>query len=204
MPESIKKQIARKIAAGGRGKLIFQAAYKHIGSEDAVRQAFSRCAKEQKLVRLAHGIYLYPKIDPSLGVLYPSTEEIAKAIAKRDRARIIPTGVSALQKLGLSTQVPMKVVYMTDGAPRKIKVGKRSITLKKISPRMLAVRGEITGMVISALQEIGEKNVTPDILDKIKSALQREDKKMVLKDADLAPAWIARIIYSIMEVIETK
>lgn len=204
MSESIQKQIARKIAASGRGKLIFQITYKRMGSETAVRQAFSRCAKEQKLVRLAHGIYLYPKIDPSIGVLYPSTEEIAKAIAKRDHARIIPTGVSALQKLGLSTQIPMKVVYLTDGAPRKIKVGKRTINFKKISPRMLAVKGEITGMIIGALQEIGEENITPDILNKIKSALSKEDKKVALRDAELAPAWIAQILFTILDEIKTK
>jgi hypothetical protein len=81
--------------------------------------------------RIAEEVKTYPKVDKELGVLFPSTEEIAKAIARRDKARIVPTGVQALNKLGLSTQVPMKVVYLTDGAARTVKVGKRTAVLSE-------------------------------------------------------------------------
>ncbi|MCD8500524.1 MAG: type IV toxin-antitoxin system AbiEi family antitoxin domain-containing protein, partial [Bacillaceae bacterium] len=96
------------------------------GTSIAVRHALSRLCKSGLILRLAEGIYLYPKIDKELGlgVLYPSIDTIAKAIAKKDKARIVPTGVYALNRLGLSTQVPANAVYLTDGSPRRIKVGK--------------------------------------------------------------------------------
>ena len=76
------------------------------------------------LVRLAHGIYLVPKKDEILGIVSPSIEEIDKEIAKRDKARIALTGAMAMHPLGFSTQIPLHVVYLTDGAQREINIGK--------------------------------------------------------------------------------
>ncbi|WP_316846541.1 DUF6088 family protein [Pedobacter psychrodurus] len=82
--------------------------------------ALHRLERDHILKRLAHGIYLYPKIGPVLGSLYPATEEIAESIARRDHARIIPTGSATLRKLRLTTQVPMNGTYLTDGASNRI------------------------------------------------------------------------------------
>lgn len=146
------------------------------------------------MVRLAQGIYLYPKKDKDLGILYPSIEEIAKAIAKRDKARIIPTGVQALNKLGLSTQVPLKAVYLTDGAPRSIRVGKRTIVFKKTTPKNLSAKGEISKLVIQALRQIGKENVTNEQLAKIFSILQKEKPENITHDARVATVWISKIL----------
>ena len=136
LDSSIESQIVGTLASQEeKGTIIFPENFADLGSEDAVRQALHRLSKNDILIRLAHGIYLYPKIDDILGVLYPSLEEVAEAIAHRDKARIIPTGVQALNKLGLSTQIPMKAVYLTDGAPRDIKVGKSSIKFKRTTPK---------------------------------------------------------------------
>lgn len=146
------------------------------------------------LVRLAHGIYLHPKTDKELGILFPSTEEIAKAIARRDKSRIVPTGVQALNKLGLSTQIPMKVVFLTDGAARSIKVGKRTITFKKTSPKNLLPKGEISSLAIQALKTIGQNKVDDDTFKKLQTILKKELKENILHDAKLAPAWINKIL----------
>ena len=146
------------------------------------------------LIRLAHGIYLYPKIDKELGILYPSTEEIAKAIARRDKARIIPTGVYALNRLGLSTQVPMKIVYLTDGAARSIKIGKRTISFKKTSPKNLMTKGEISMLAIQALKELGQNNIDDEIFKQLIIVLKKETEENILHDAKLAPAWINKIL----------
>ena len=153
-----------------------------------------RLKEKEILVRLAHGIYLYPKIDKEFGVLFPSTEDIAKAIARRDKARIILTGVQALNKLGLSSQVPMKVVYLTDGAARIIKVGKRTITFKKTSPKNLLAKGEISGLVIQALKTIGQSKVDNGIILKIQMLLKKEKSENIINDAKLAPAWINKLL----------
>jgi hypothetical protein len=107
---------------------------------------------------------------------------------------IIPTGVQALNKLGFSTQVPLKVVYLTDGAPRTVQIGKRTIKFKKTTPKNLLVKGEVTGLIIQALREIGKENVTNEQLDKLKKLLKKESKTILEHDARLGPSWIARII----------
>src|SRR5687768_1846931 len=124
---SVEYQIDRAISNHKRGKIFFPSNFSNFGSETAIRKALNRIEKKGILIRLAHGIYLYPKQHKDLGALQPSIEEIAIAISKRDKARIIPTGIQALNKLGLSTQVPVNAVYLTDGTPRTISVGKRRI-----------------------------------------------------------------------------
>ena len=191
---SIESQILKKIRDNKRGKIFFPINFSKIGSADAIHQALKRLSEKGILIRIAHGIYLYPKIDKELGVLYPPIDEIAKAIAKRDKARIIPTGVQALNLLGLSTQVPMKVVYLTDGAQRNIAIGSQSIKFKKTSPKNLAVKGEISGLVIQSLREIGKGSVSDEQLKTIIELLQKENPENVKYDTGLAPAWISRIM----------
>ncbi|MFT4094175.1 MAG: DUF6088 family protein [Niabella sp.] len=107
---------------------------------------------------------------------------------------LIPTGVYALNRLGFSTQVPMKIVYLTDGATRSIKIGKRTITLKKTSPRNLMTTREISTLAIQALKEIGHENINDEILKQLKVILKKESEKNILHDAKLAPAWISKIL----------
>lgn len=194
MMYSIHSQVEKKIKSKGRGAIVFPSDLKSLGSPDAVKMALSRLAKEKVIVRLAQGIYLYPKIDPELGVLSASIESIAEAIARRDRARILPTGVLAMQMLGFSTQVPMKTIFLTDGSPRKIKVGHRSITFQRTSPRHLAMKGKITTLVVLGLQELGKAEVTNAVKSLVATALRRETKEILEHDILLAPAWVAKIM----------
>lgn len=177
-----------------RGSIIFPSTFDSIGNVEVVKKSLLRLVNKEFLVRLAHGIYLYPKQDKLLGNLIPSIEEIANAIANRDKARIIPTGITALNKLGLSAQIPMNVVFLTDGAPRSINIGKRSIKFKKTTPKNLAVRGEITSLVIQALKEIGKDNITEEQLEKLRSHLGSEKTRIIEHDAKLTPAWISKIM----------
>ena len=170
---SIEDQIFKKIKDNKRGKIFFPASFSILGSEAAIHQALKRLTEKGVLHRIAHGIYLYPKTDPELGILHPSIDEVAKAIAKRDKARIIPNGAQALNILGLSTQVPMKAVYLTDGAQRDVTIGNQSIKFMKTSPRNLATKGEISGLVIQALREVGKDNASTDQLRRIHELLQK-------------------------------
>ncbi|KAA6310119.1 hypothetical protein EZS27_038519, partial [termite gut metagenome] len=137
--QSTHNQIKEAIKKKRRGNLFFANDFQPFGSGDTIRQVLSRLCKEEFIIRLANGIYLYPKINKRFGIVYPSIEDIAKAIAKKEKSRLIPTGVYALNKLGLSTQVPMKVVFLTDGSPRIIKVGKKAtIHFRKTIAKHLA------------------------------------------------------------------
>jgi DNA-binding Xre family transcriptional regulator len=194
MTKSVQTRIENKIKSMKRGRILFPSNFDDIGNVEVVKKSLLRLENKKFLVRLAHGIYLYPKQDKLLGVLYPTIEEIALAIAERDKARIIPTGTTALNKLGLSTQIPMNIVFLTDGAPRSIVVGKRTIKLKRTSPKNLAVKGEITSLIIQALKEIGKDNVTAVQLEKIKIHLEKEKQEIIEHDAKLAPVWISKIM----------
>ena len=145
-------------------------------------------------MRLAHGIYLYPKTDSQLGVLKPTVEKIAEAIAKRDKAKIIPSGALELNKLGLSTQVPMNAVYLTDGSQRSIQIGNRKIKFKRTVPKNLKAKGEISSLVIQALKEIGKGNVTEQQKEKITELLKKEKSEHLKYDIKLAPVWIREIM----------
>ena len=197
--QSIHNQIENEIKKKRRGKIFFANDFKKIGSNEAVRLTLFRLCKQGFILRLSNGIFLYPKISKRIGTVYPSIEDIAKAIAKKEKARLIPTGLYALNKLGLSTQVPMRVVFLTDGAPRVIKVGKKAtIRFKKTVAKHLAFKGKITALVIFALKEIGKDKVTDSQCKLIKEALTFEKEENIIYDASLAPEWISKIIQKII------
>ncbi|MCX6272846.1 MAG: DUF6088 family protein [Bacteroidetes bacterium] len=194
MTISTEKQILNRIKKAGRGVLFFIENFINYGSTEAVKKAVQRLTNSGELDRVAPGIYVRPQIDDIIGKTTPSIDEIARAIAKRDKARIVPTGIYALNRLGLSTQVPMNVVYLTDGAARKIKIGKLTITFKKVTPKNVATVGEISGLAIQALRTIGKENVTDEEIRKIQELLKKEKRTRLEHDIRLAPAWIREIM----------
>lgn len=200
MAVSIENKVKKTISNYKTGKIFFPSDFSKIGTSTAIRQALNRLEDNKFLLRLAHGIYLYPKKHPVFGILYPSIEEIAIAIAKRDKARIIPTGIHALNKLGLSTQVPMNIIYLTDGSSRSIKVNNGSIKFKKASPKLLSVKSDKVILIIQALKELGQENITLKIKERIKQILLTVDKNLIIHDAKLAPQWITQIIKELIEL----
>ena len=194
--QSIHSQLEDKILSLKKGAIVFVSDFAEFGTSENVKKVLLRLEKKQLLVRLAHGIYLYPKIDKELGILYPSTESIAEAIAKRDKIRIIPTGIYALQQLGISTQIPMNVIYLTDGAPRKIKVGKRTITFKKTVPKNLAIKNKILSNIVQGLKELGKENITDEVKQKINQALEKVPVKALKEEILNAPVWVRNEVLS--------
>ena len=121
----------------------------------------------------------------------PSIEQIAEMIARRDKARIVPTGIYALNKLGISTQVPMNIVYLTDGAPRKVSLGNgRSIQFKYTTPKNLSFENSLEMLVTFELKEVGKDKIADALAKQVKNGLQRGLKGNVLADEALMPAWI--------------
>ena len=196
---SVHSQILKELAQIEPGKPFFPADFKGMGTEAAIKVALGRLEKQGKLSRLTRGIYVVPEVHSTLGAIPPSLEEIAAAIAERDKARIRPAGAFALNKLGLSTQVPMKLVYITDGAPRTINIGKRTIKFKPGSPRNFAYKGVISGLVVQAFKELGQKKVTDEMITKVKKILAKEKQDIIKHDAKLAPHWIANLFYAVIK-----
>jgi hypothetical protein len=192
--QSIEKHIEKSIKSKPKGSLVLPSDFLQYGAAKAVQKSLERLEDKGVIVRVAQGIYVRPKISKLIGPLTPSAEEVAEAIAKRDRIRTVPTGSYALNALGLSTQVPMNIVLLTDGSPREIRVGKRKIKFKKTTPKNLLAKGKISRLVIQALKEIGNGKVTTEEELKIVDLLKKEDKKDLKHDIALAPVWIQKIM----------
>ena len=197
MEENIGKRIVNNIKKCGRGSIFFPNSFVSYGDIKSVSKALERLTNDAVIIRLANGIYLYPKIDKELGlgVLYPSVEEVALQVAKRDKAHIAPTGAYAMNLLGLSTQVPMNVVFLTDGSPRKIRLGNnRIITFKHTVPKNLTFVNKTAQLATFALKEIGKSSVNEEHQKALKQAFSTINEKSIEADYKLMPAWIRKII----------
>ena len=193
-------QILAKIKKAERGALFFTESFIAFGNTEAVKKALQRLTNAGELDRVAVGMYVRPQIDSIIGKVTPGIEAIAKAIAKRDKARIVPSGLYALNRLGLSTQMPMNIIYLSDGAARKVKVDNYIITFKKTTPKNVMAVGEISRLAIQALRTIGKENVTEEEIKKIQQLLMKEKKTKLEHDIRLAPAWIREIMKPILKV----
>ena len=191
---NIESRIFDKIKRRPAGTLFFPEQFRGFGKNSAIRKALQRLVEGGKITRVAQGMYVLPKESSLIGKILPGAEEIAITIAKRDKAAIIPTGVQALNLLGLSTQIPMKVVYLTNGAARIVRVGQQTIKFKKTTPKNLLAKGPISSLVIQALKEIGKDNATEQELNKIMIHLKNEKEGNIIHDSKLAPVWIANIL----------
>lgn len=199
---SVYFHINHSISRHKKGELIFATDYRGKGSDAAVRKALSRLVKDGRLKRLAQGIYYVPKIDPLLGELNPSAEEVAKLIAKKEKVRIRPAGAYALNKLGLSTQVPTKLVYITDGVPRQLKIGKMTVKFKATTSKKLSMKGELSGLIIQALEELDLDKIDKQRKIKITELLLKEDPGKLKHDLKLAPGRIHDYIVQLLKAKE--
>ncbi|MHA8084721.1 DUF6088 family protein [Aquirufa antheringensis] len=195
---SFEYRILDKVKKITKGTLFFTEDFVEFGSAKAIAKALERLVNQGELSRVARGIYARLDVSPVLGELLPTTEQIALAISRRDMARIMPTGALALNALGLSTQVPMNAVYLTDGAARKIEIGRRKIVFKKSVPKNLAAKGKISGLVIQALKDIGKDQVTDHEINIILDHLRKEEVTHVQHDIKLAPEWIRAILRKVL------
>lgn len=191
---SIEESIMKRIESLPQGDLLLPADFSDLGSSEAVRLSLFRLEKQGVISRVAQGIYVRPKESSLIGKLMPTAEEVAEAIARRDRIRTVPTGSYALNALGLSTQVPTKIVLLTDGSPRIIRVGKRTINFKKTTPKNLLAKGKISRLVIQALKELGNGRQTEAEEKKIVELLRKETENDLRHDIALAPVWIQKIM----------
>ena len=195
---SIDSQILSRIQAGEKGAVYTPREFLDLGSRDAVDQALSRHARAGTIRKIARGLYDLPRTHPRLGDLTASTDAIAAALKGRDAIRLQPTGAYAANILGLSDQVPMRIVFLTDGPSRRVTVGNREIMLKHTTPRNMATAGRASGLVIQALRWLREENVDEGVVAKLRRNLKPADKVTLLTDAHLAPAWISAIFHQLV------
>ena len=171
--------------------------FSSLGDPRVVGTALTRLCRKGTIRRLARGLYDYPRKHPHLGHLAPSLDDVARALKGRDATRLQPSGAYAANLLSLSNQVPMRVVFLTDGPSKHVRLGKQEIILKRTTPLNMATVGRISGLVIQALRHIGQKQVDSSVVQILKKRLTADDKKQLTKDLQYAPAWIAEIMRDI-------
>ncbi len=186
----LTKEIRKAISENGPNKLYMVSDFAYLNNDGLVTRALSRLEKEGVLIRLSQGLYLYP-LHNKFGILRPSIEEIAYAIAEKDKARIIPCGLTALNKLGLSTQVTMNAIYLTDATARELTIGNRKITFKRSAPRNFAYKTDLFPLIVAAMKELGKDGVTDEHIAIIKQAIERYGNPDEIRhDYSIAPQWI--------------
>ena len=198
-PTSTDSQVLDRIRQKGPGWVFTPSAFLDLGSRTAVGLALSRHRKTGTLRQLARGLYDYPKSDPQLGLLSPSTDAIADALKGRDAVRLQPSGAYAANLIGLSNQVPMKIVFLTDGRTRAVRLGRQVIQLRHTTPRNMATAGRVSGLVIQALRQFGRSQATDSTIDALRQRLTDADKTQLLQDQPYAPAWMASVFKRIAQ-----
>lgn len=197
--QPVDLMIQRRIYGSGRGSVFAPTQFADLGGRNTVDKALSRLAAAGRIRRLARGIYDYPKRHPVLGDLMPSAEVVAKAIAGRDRARLQPAGAYAANLLGLTEQVPAKIVFLTDAASRTVEIGPMTIQLRRTTPKNMAAAGRLSGLVIQAMRHLGKEHVTPERIAHLKRTIPAEKRRAFLKDLKLATAWMQPILRELAE-----
>ncbi len=200
MAQSIETKIKNRIYGKGRGWVFTPNHFSDLGADQAIRKALSRLAESGSIRRLVRGFYDYPESHKSLGMIPPDAAKVGKAVAEKYSITIQPSGAYAANLLGLSEQVPAKIVFLTDGASKTIKVGKQEIIFKKTTPMNMKTAGTITGLVLQSLRYLGKDNVTEEIIKKLKLRLTADDRRRLKLDRQYVPVWIRKIIETLADV----
>lgn len=190
----IDRRMLARIKARGHGWIFSPTGFTDLGSRHAVDKALSRMATTGTIRRVARGLYDVPRRHPIVGLTAPSVDKVARALAGKAATRLQPTGAYAANLLGLSDQVPAKVVFLTDGRSKRVRLGKLDMVLKQTSPRSMATAGSISGLVIQALRYLGRAQVNNDTVKRLNRKLSADDRKQLMKDTAHAPAWVADIM----------
>ncbi len=194
--QSIESKILRSIRAR-RSALAFSAKdFRRYGSPSSVSQALGRLVAEGHLRRVRHGLYDRPRSHPVLGQTAPDPMAVVKSIMSTTGARWQPSGAYAANLLGLSEQVPAKIVIYTDAPPRRVSLGKLVLNFRRVSSRNLLGAGRPSGLVIQALQYF-RKDLSPSLISKLRARLDDVTKDELREFSPLLQFWMRPIIAKI-------
>jgi hypothetical protein len=193
-------QIVARIEHLGPGKAFSAKDFLDIASRTMIDVTLASLAQSGKIRRVRRGLYDIPRINPALGgKLSPDIDEAAQAIARRQRWKIVPEGTWAANLLGLSTQVPAKIMYLTDGPNNEVLIGRRSIHFKHARPKAMAGLEGKFALVVQALRHLGKEGIGPGEIEKLRSALSPAEKRRLVKDARFGVEWIYEVAKKIAE-----
>lgn len=193
--------LRKRIEALPEDSILFRSDFPEYHSE-FVGGTLAELTGEGVLMKLAQGIYAKPR-KSKFGVVAPSVEKIVQAIATRDNAEVLPSGITALNALGLSTQVPINYTYLTTGSERTVKLVNQQVVLKRGVPKNFCYRTSLIAFMVQALKALKQENVGQEELQTIRLLITKEpDKDTLVKDVDMMPVWMKRIIKPMLKYNE--
>ncbi len=190
---SIPNKVLSRIRRNGRGWVFSAKDFLDLGSRAAVDQALSRLSRVGSVRRLRRGLYDFPRQSRRLGVLLPASDAVARAIAVKTNSKIQPSGALAANLLGVSTQVPARPVFLTDGPSKKVKIGSRTFVLRHRDPRYLKVDGA-AGLALRTIKYLGKNGVDDGVIQKLRSTLSRQDRAKLQQSVIHFPSWMAPVV----------
>lgn len=200
--KSVKYKVLRRIQAKGRGAVFTSKYFLDLGSRTSVDQALSRLSREKKIRRFKPGLYDYPRINPKLGgILAPEYDKVAHAVARKTGSLIQPSGALAANMLGLTTQVPSKKVYLTNGPSRTIRIGNQRLVFRHTAPKEMAASGKPSSLVLQALRHLGRKGVNGEIIERLRSSLSSRDKADLAKEVRHVADWMRPVVEEIIKKV---
>ncbi|TAK78513.1 MAG: hypothetical protein EPO11_01160 [Gammaproteobacteria bacterium] len=200
MTETVVKNVKNRIIKHGRGWCFTPKHFLDLDSDTGVRSALSRLQKDKFIRRLAQGIYDYPREHQTLGILPPKAEDVAKAIAEKNGIEFQPSGAYAANLIGLSEQVPGRIVFLTNGPSKKIKIGKQEILFRTTTEKNMYPAGTKVGLVIQAFRNLGKDNIDDIVRARTRKFLAGTSRNEFIKYLRYAPQWIREHIFSIMDI----
>ena len=193
MKDSVSNVIELEINRFKPGYVFLPSDFKELGTSTAIRKALSRLVEAGKVERMGQGIYAIPKYDKVFGKVMPSIEEIAEALAKKEHVIIKPSGQYALNKVGLSTQVPMKLVFLTTGNSKRIQIGQNAIIFKSTAKK-LSMKGNITSLLFLGIEELDLQKISSLQLGRIMDLLKQESPDNLKYNLRLTPSKVSDFI----------
>lgn len=198
--ETMRDQIITRIERLGEGKAFSAKDFLDIASRTTIDVTLAALARDGTIRRIRRGLYDRPRINPALGgKLSPDIDEAARAIARRQRWKIVPDGAWAVNLLGLSTQVPSRIIYLTDGPNNEVLIGKRSIYFKHARPKALAGLDGKLALIVQALRHLGRDKVGKREIDTLRAALSSSERKKLVKNTRFGVDWIYEVANKIAE-----
>lgn len=200
MHHSVETTVKNRIIEHGPGWCFTPMHFADLGSDASIRKALSQIEKQKLIRRLARGLYEYPKKHDTLGTIPPDLNEVAKAIAEKDGVLIQPAGAYAANLVGLSMQVPGRIIFLTEAASKKVKIGNQEIIFKKTTKKNMFSAGTREGLLIQALKNLGKNHIDKKARIQISKFLKGSTEEEIKKNLKFAPAWIRALVFEIMEL----
>jgi len=198
--QTMRDQIVARIERLGEGKAFSAKDFLDIASRGTIDMALTSLTRHGIIRRVRRGLYDMPNVNRALGgELSPDIDEAARAIARRQRWKIVPEGAWAANLLGLSTQVPAKIIYLTDGPNNEVPLGRRGIQFKHARPKVMAGLEGKFALVVQALRHLGKEGVGPREIETLRAALSPAEKRKLVKDTRFGVDWIYEVAKRIAE-----